>query len=96
MKGGRRTHRRSHHKKRATHHKKRSAGLFAYVYKPVDETLGAVSNITTVTAKTLGKLAETGVSGVRKVGRNVTGRANRIVSGLIGKSRRKTMRKRKH
>lgn len=81
-------------------HKKSGKGVFGYVYAPVDEVLGAVGNVTRATTNTLRGVVVTGVSGVRRVGKNVTRRADKVVSRLVapitGKKRKATRRNKKN
>lgn len=77
-----------------------SKGVFGYVYAPVDEVLGAVGNVTRATTNTLRGVVVTGVSGVRRVGRNVTRRADKLVSKVVspitGRKRKATRRNKKN
>jgi hypothetical protein len=77
------THRR--HNKKATP----SRGLFGYVYNPLDQTLRAAEDVTKVTANTLRNIARKGISGVRRVGSKVTGRADKAVRGLLMTKKRR-------
>jgi hypothetical protein len=87
-------------KSRKAGRKGSSKGVFGYVYGPVDEVLGAVGNVTRATTNTLRGVVVTGVSGVRRVGKNVSRRADkivgRVVSPIIGKKRKGTRRNRKN
>ena len=85
-----RTHRRRrhHHKRAAT-----KRGLFGYVYNPVDQTLRAAEDVTKVTANTLRNIAKKGISGVRRVGSKVTGRADKAVRGLLMTKKRRGNRR---
>lgn len=81
-------------------HKKNSKGVFGYVYGPVDEVLGAVGNVTRATTNTLRGVVISGVSGVRRVGKNVTRRADRVVGKLVspitGRKKKATRRNKKN
>lgn len=80
-----RKHSRKHMSKRGTR-----KGIFGYLYGPVDHTLKAVDNVSRATANTLRDVVSVGVRGVDRVGRKVTGHADKAVSGLL------TMRKRRN
>ena len=89
--------------------RKNRRGVFSYVYRPVghliqaaDSTVGAITNTTR-------NVVRSGLKGVNRVGRSVTGHANAAVSGLLRfkrkdrksrkatrKSRRSTRRNRRH
>ena len=87
-------------KTRRAHKSGKSKGVFGYVYGPVDEVLGAVGNVTRATTNTLRGVVVTGVSGVRRVGKNVTRRADKVVSRLVspiaGRKRKGTRKSRKN
>jgi hypothetical protein len=93
--------RRAHRKGSKKGSKKGSRkGVFGYVYAPVDEVLGAVGNVTRATTNTLRGVVVTGVTGVRRVGKNVTRRADKVVSKLVapitGKKRKGTRKSKKN
>lgn len=87
-------------KSRKSGRKGSSKGVFGYVYGPVDEVLGAVGNVTRATTNTLRGVVVSGVTGVRRVGKNVTRRADKVVSRLVspiaGRKRKSTRRNKKH
>lgn len=63
--------------------RKNRRGVFSYVYRPVghliqaaDSTVGAITNTTR-------NVVRSGLKGVNRVGRSVTGHANAAVSGLL-------------
>ena len=79
---------------------KSSKGVCGYVYGPGDEVLGAVGNVTRATTNTLRGVVVSGVSGVRRVGKNVTRRADKIVSKVVspiaGRKRKATRKSKKN
>ena len=81
-------HTRKHMSKRGTR-----KGIFGYLYGPVDHTLKAVDNVSRATANTLRDVVSVGVRGVDRVGRKVTGHADKAVSSLLTMRKKRNSRK---
>ena len=71
----------------------RRRGLISAIYRPVSEVIGAANTITNTSAKTISKIVHASLTGVNKVGKNVTGRADRIIYNVMPRGR-KTRRRR--
>jgi len=65
-------------------------GIFGYIYSPIDHTLMAADNVARATTNTLRNIVSTGIRGVDRVGRKVTGHADAAVSNLLMTRRRKS------
>jgi hypothetical protein len=79
---GSRKSRRSHRRSR------RGGGLLSKLYKPVHEVLGMGENAVSTVTSTVNSVAKTGIRGVNRIGRSVTGRTNSAISGLLSRRRR--------
>jgi hypothetical protein len=79
---GSRKSRRSHRRSR------RGGGILSKLYKPVHEVLGMGENAVGTVTSTVNSVAKTGIRGVNRIGRSVTGRANSAISGLLSRRRR--------
>jgi hypothetical protein len=80
--------------RRANRSRKNRRGVFGYVYNPINQALGAIGNVSQTVTGTVGKVVGNTVSGVRKMGKNVSGRGNAVISGLLmSKKSRKGSRK---
>ena len=71
----------------------RRRGMISAIYRPVSEVIGAANTITNTSAKTISKIVHASLTGVNKVGKNVTGRADRIIYNVMPRGR-KTRRRR--
>jgi hypothetical protein len=69
---------------------KSKRGIFGYIYSPIDHTLMAADNVARATTNTLRNIVSTGIRGVDRVGRKVTGHADAAVSNLLMTRRRKS------
>ena len=67
--------------------------MISAIYRPVSEVIGAANTITNTSAKTISKIVHASLTGVNKVGKNVTGRADRIIYNVMPRGR-KTRRRR--
>lgn len=72
---------------------KSKRGIFGYIYSPIDHTLMAADNVARATTNTLRNIVSTGIRGVDRVGRKVTGHADAAVSNLLMTRRRKGAKK---
>ncbi len=70
-------------------------GLFSKIYRPVSEVIGAANTLTNTATKTVNKIVHASLSGVNKVGKNVTGRADRIIYNVLPRGS-KTKRRRRN
>lgn len=88
--------------------RKNRRGVFSYVYRPVGHLINAADSTVGAITNTTRNVVRSGLKGVNRVGRSVTGHANAAVSGLLKfkgrkgsrkgsrKSRRSTRRNRRH
>ncbi len=67
---------------------RRGGGLLGKLYRPVHEVLGMGENAVGAVTNTVNSVAKTGLRGVNRIGRSVTGRANSAISGLLSRRRR--------
>jgi hypothetical protein len=72
----------------AVSRRRRGGGLFSKLYSPVHQVLGMGENAVGTVTNTVNSVAKTGLRGVNRIGRSVTGRANSAVSGLLSRRRR--------
>lgn len=72
----------------AVSRRRRGGGLFSKLYNPVHQVLGLGENAVGTVTNTVNSVAKTGLRGVNRLGRSVTGRANAAVSGLLSRRRR--------
>lgn len=93
----RRTMRRRVSRKRRSTAKKgtrrNGSGVFGYVYKPVDYTLRAADDVTRATANTIRNIISTGLTGIDRVGKKVTNRADNVVNSILMRKRKTQRRK---
>jgi hypothetical protein len=88
-KSRRATRRRGSRKSRRSHRRsRRGGGLLSKLYKPVHEVLGMGENAVVAVTSTVNTVAKTGIRGVNRIGRSVTGRANSAISGILSRRRR--------
>lgn len=67
-------------------------GIFGTLYSPVSHLLGAAGNATGAVTNTTRNVVRRGLGGVNKVGRSVTGHANKAISNFgkgLGSRRRR-------
>ena len=73
---------------------RRSNGLFSKIYGPVSGVIGAVNDVFGTATNTAKGVVRTGLRGVNRVGRSVTGRANKVVRNLVSRKNRKSRKNR--
>ncbi len=83
-----RRRRNSRRSRRASRRSRRGGGLLSKLYRPVHEVLGMGENAVGTVTNTVNSVAKTGLRGVNRIGRSVTGRANSAISGLLSRRRR--------
>ena len=71
-----------------TQARKTRKGLFSALYRPVSEVIGAANNVSHTVAHSVDKIVHTSLQGVNKIGRNVTGRADRVISNILPRGRK--------
>jgi len=88
--------------------RKNRRGVFSYAYRPVGHLISAANSTVGAITNTTRNVVRSGLRGVNRVGKSVTGHANAAVSGLLKfkgrkgsrkgsrKSRRSTRRSRRH
>ncbi len=88
--------------------RKNRRGVFSYAYRPVGHLISAANSTVGAITNTTRNVVRSGLRGVNRVGKSVTGHANAAVSGLLKfkgrkgsrkgsrKSRRSTRRNRRH
>lgn len=86
MAKSRRANRRS--RRSRSRRSRRGGGLLSKLYSPVHQVLGMGENAVGAVTNTVNTVAKTGLRGVNRIGRSVTGRANAAVSGLLSRRRR--------
>lgn len=88
------TRRRVSRKHRSTAKKgTRRNGVFGYAYKPVNYTLRAADDVTRATTNTIRNIISTGLSGIDRVGKRVTNRADNVVNSILMRKRKTNRRK---
>ena len=70
-------------------------GFFGTVYSPIGHLLGATENAVGTVTGTVNTVAKSGIRGVNRIGRSVTGHANLAVRNLIGRRRKSRKANRK-
>jgi len=73
-------------------------GLFSALYRPVSEVIGAANNVSHTVAQSVDKIVHTGLQGANKIGKNVTGRVDRVVYNVMprkARGKKTTRRKRR-
>ncbi len=80
--------RRASRKSRRSRRSRRGGGLLSKLYSPVHQVLGMGENAVGAVTNTVNTVAKTGLRGVNRIGRSVTGRADAAVSGLLSRRRR--------
>ncbi len=88
--------------------RKNRRGVFSYAYRPVGHLISAANSTVGAITNTTRNVVRSGLRGVNRVGKSVTGHANSAVTGLLKfkgrkgsrkgsrKSRRSTRRNRRH
>ena len=71
-------------------------GLFTRLYSPIGHLLAASKNSVGAVTNTAKGVVGTGLNGVNRVGRAVTGHANQSVRNLVGRKNRKGGKSRKN
>jgi hypothetical protein len=71
-------------------------GLFSTLWTPFNHAGAAVDNAAGVAFKVPRNIVHTGINGVRKIGRSVTGHANLAVRNLVSRKRRGSRRNRRN
>ena len=71
-------------------------GLLSALYRPVSEVIGAANNVSHTVVQSVDKIVHVGLSGANKIGKNVTGRADRILFNVLprGKKGKRATRRR--
>ena len=71
-------------------------GFLSAIYRPVSDVIGAANNVSHTVVQSVDKIVHTGLSGANKIGKNVTGHADRIVYNIFPRKTRgrKTRRRR--
>jgi hypothetical protein len=63
--------------------RKNRRGVFSYAYRPVGHLLSAADSTVGAITNTTRNVVRSGLRGVNRVGKSVTGHANAAVSGLL-------------
>jgi hypothetical protein len=71
-------------------------GLFSTLWTPIDHAGAAVDDAAGVAFKVPRNFVHTGISGVRKIGRSVTGHANAAIGNLVSRKRRGSRKNRRN
>jgi hypothetical protein len=89
--------RRANRKSRSVNRKsRRGGGLISKLYSPVSHLLQAANNTVGIVTGTVNTVAKSGIRGVNRIGKSVTGHANSAVVNLISRKRRNTRRNRRN
>jgi hypothetical protein len=101
-KGMSRRNRRANRKSRRANRKSRrntrrnnmmgGMGLFGKIYSPVGHALAATTEAVGTVTNTVGSVAKTGLRGVNRIGRSVTGHANMAVRNVFSRKRKASRR----
>ena len=70
-------------------------GFLSSVYRPISNVIGMANNVSRTTTQSIDKIVHTSLSGVNKIGKNMTGRANNMIRHVLPKSRRKNKNSRR-
>lgn len=89
-KSHRKAHRKAHRKShRKTHRKMRGGmGLFSKLYSPVGHAVMATGEAVGTVTNSVRDVAKTGLRGLNRIGRSVTGHANAAVRNVVSRKRR--------
>ncbi len=96
MAKSRRANRRANRKSRRAERKSRKnrrtrrtgGGLFGKIYSPVSHLLMATENAVGTVTGTVNTVAKSGLRGVNRIGKSVTGHANSAVRNLVSRKRK--------
>ena len=96
MAKSRRANRRANRKSRRAERKSRKnrrtrrtgGGLFGKIYSPVSHLLMATENAVGTVTGTVNTVAKSGLRGVNRIGKSVTGHANAAVRNLVSRKRK--------
>jgi hypothetical protein len=95
MAKSRRANRRAERKSRKAERKsrkgrksRRGGGLFGKIYSPVSHLLMATENAVGTVTGSVNSVAKTGLRGVDRIGKSVTGHANAAVRNLVSRRRK--------
>jgi hypothetical protein len=80
--------RRAERKSRKNRRTRRGGGLFGKVYSPVSHLLMATENAVGTVTGTVNSVAKSGLRGVNRIGKSVTGHANAAVRNLVSRKRK--------
>jgi hypothetical protein len=80
-------------KNRSRKNRRSGGGLFQKVlYGPVHQALGMVGNTVSTVTNTTRNIARKGISGVNRIGKSITNRANSAVRGVLSRKMRRDRR----
>jgi hypothetical protein len=65
-----------------------ASGIFSKVYSPISHLLGATENAVGTVTGAVNTVAKTGLRGVDRIGKSVTGHANMAVHNIVSRRRR--------
>jgi hypothetical protein len=96
MAKSRRANRRANRKSRRAERKSRKnrrtrrtgGGLFGKIYSPVSHLIMATENAVGTVTGTVNTVAKSGLRGVNRIGKSVTGHANSAVRNLVSRKRK--------
>jgi hypothetical protein len=80
--------RRAERKSRKNRRTRRGGGLFGKIYSPVSHLLLATENAVGTVTGTVNTVAKSGLRGVNRIGKSVTGHANAAVRNLVSRKRK--------
>jgi hypothetical protein len=86
-KGSRKAHRKSHRKTQ-----RGGRGLFSTVYSPVGHVLTATGEAVGTVTNTTRNILKSGLGGLNRIGRSVTGHADMAVRNVVSRKRRASRR----
>ena len=90
-KGSRKAHRKSHRKTQRKSHRKAqrgAGGIFTTVYSPVGHVLTATGEAVGTVTNTTRNILKSGLGGLNKIGKSVTGHADMAVRNVVSRKRR--------
>jgi hypothetical protein len=91
-KGSRKSRKGSRKSRRNMTRRGGATGFFSKVYSPISHLLGATENAVGTVTGTVNSVAKTGIRGVDRIGKSVTGHANMAVRNLVSRKRRANRR----
>jgi hypothetical protein len=80
--------RRAERKSRKNRRTRRGGGLFGKIYSPVSHLLMATENAVGTVTGTVDTVTKSGLRGVNRIGKSVTGHANAAVRNLVSRKRK--------